>query len=147
MTQLLISHKLTSKLIACFEDEETHEQMCQYVDDLSYEMINIISKKISELKIKNRVNITTIIDDINCDENIEKSDKDESVLGEMMETFSVHIENEEGWGSDDDESDTKLIASKILESSKKENDVLKECAREYLEKMTDAVIKKMYETI
>jgi hypothetical protein len=107
MTQLLTSHKLTSKLIDCFKDEESQEEMCEYVDDLSFAMIDMLFKKIPELTITNRVNIARIVDGIRCDKTIDKPDDDQSVLRDMIETFAVHIENEEGWGVDDDDDDAE----------------------------------------
>jgi hypothetical protein len=99
--QLLITHKLTAALIECFDEEyeDTQEDMCEFVKNLSIDMINLISEKINQLDFVNRVNIAKIIDKIRCNSKIFKTENDVSILDNMVDILACHIENEEGWNS------------------------------------------------
>ena len=98
----LIRHKLISQILLLFDDDGSQNDICMYMNSLSYDIINGMSKQIKTLEVKNRVEICKVIQSIQHETS---STRDRSLLYELVDLFATCIENEEGWGDDEYDED------------------------------------------
>lgn len=155
---------LSAHLSACFDDEESIQQVTECVAALSSRLKRLIVTSITtqidhEITIEDRVKVCRIIEHIRVNNHSKHSVRDKNVLTDLSEAFCVVIENEEGWGSDDDyvkdDKDQELavmknaIASRIVATygNIKEHGNVRSSARDSLNEMHPVIVRLVYDKV
>jgi hypothetical protein len=153
----LTPHNLQDKISACFDDNESQQQVRRWTSALSMAIKETIVSRIEHLSIMDdRVKVYKILFDVG--RGTDRGSRDSGILMDLCEMFCAAIENEEGWGPDDNyvkyQKDKPLaimknaIASRIVEccENKKRHGYVRESAREYLDDMDPSIVKLLFDS-
>lgn len=115
-------HDFIEEILGSFaaEDYDSQDRFCMYINMLSIDAVNYIWSKYDELRVTTRVELFKIIR-----EEIQKTNtRDKKIMAEILEVLATCIENEEGWGNDEDEDEhIEKILSKTVDEPERKSDI------------------------